>query len=44
MEISFLMNSFLRSREQNTLMAEVTGSRERENGLAVPCIYHGRLH
>ena len=41
MEISFLMNSFLKSREENTLIAEVTGSRKRENGLVVPCIYHG---
>ena len=38
-EILFLMNSFLKSREENTLIAEVTGSRKRENGLAVPCIY-----
>ena len=43
MEFLFLMNSFLKSREQNTLIAEVTGSRKRENGLVVPCIYHGRL-
>ena len=42
MEISFLMDSFLKSREENTLIAEVTGSRKRENGLVVPCIYHGR--
>ena len=41
MEISFLMNSFLKSREENTLIAEVTGSRKRENRLVVPCIHHG---
>ena len=41
-EISFLMNSFSKSREENTLIAEVTRSRKRENGLVVPCIYHGR--
>ena len=39
MEILFLMNSFLKSREENTLTAEVTRSRKRENGLVVPCIY-----
>ena len=42
MEISFLMNSFLKSSEENTLIAKVTGSRKRENGLVAPCIYHGR--
>ena len=31
----------MKSREENTLIAEVTGSRKRENGLVVPCIYHG---
>ena len=35
MEISCLMKSFLKSREENTLIAEVTGSRKRENGLVV---------
>ena len=25
---------------KRTLIAEVTGSRKRENGLVVPCIYH----
>ena len=43
MEISFLMSSFLKSREENTLIAEVTRSRKkRENGLVVPRVYHGR--
>ena len=41
MKISFLMNSFLKSREENTLIAEVTGSRKRENELVVSCMHHG---
>ena len=32
MEISCLMNSFLKSCEENTLIAEVSGLRKRENG------------
>ena len=42
MELSFLMHSFLKSRDDNILIAEVTGARKRENGLVVPCVYHGR--
>ena len=36
MELSFLMHSFLKSRDDNILIAEVTGARKRENGLVVP--------
>ena len=32
MELSFLMHSFLKSRDDNILIAEVIGARERENG------------
>ena len=42
MELSFLMHSFLKSRDDNILIAEVIGARKRENGLVVPCVYHGR--
>ena len=31
MEISFMMNSFLKFRGENTLIAEVTRSRKSEN-------------
>ena len=37
------MDYFLKSHEENTLIAEVTGSRKRVNGLVVPCIYLGHL-
>ena len=40
--LSFLMHSFLKSRDDNRLIAEVIGARKRENGLVVPCVYHGR--
>ena len=43
MELSFLMHSFLKSRDDNILIAEVIGARKRENGLVVPCVYHGCL-
>ena len=36
------MHSFLKSRDDNILIAEVIGTRKRENGLVVPCVYHGR--
>ena len=42
MELSFLMHSFLKSRDDNILIAKVIGARKRENGLVVPCVYHGR--
>ena len=42
MELSFLMHSFLKSHDDNILIAEVTGARKRGNGLVVPCVYHGR--
>ena len=42
MELSFLMHSFLKSRDDNILIAEIIGARKRENGLVVPCVYHGR--
>ena len=42
MELSFLMHSFLKSRDDNILIAEVIRARKRENGLVVPCVYHGR--
>ena len=42
MELSFLMHSFLKSRDDNILIAEVIGARKRENGFVVPCVYHGR--
>ena len=42
MELSFLMHSFLKSRDDNILIAEVIGARKRKNGLVVPCVYHGR--
>ena len=42
MKLSFLMHSFLKSRDGNILIAEVIGPRKRENGLVVPCVYHGR--
>ena len=42
MELSFLMHLFLKSRDDNILIAEVIGARKRENGLVVPCVYHGR--
>ena len=41
MELSFLMHSFLKSCDDNILIAEVTGARKRENCLVVPCVYHG---
>ena len=41
MELFFLMHSCLKSRDDNILIAEVTGARKRENGLVVPCVYHG---
>ena len=41
-ELLFLMHSFLKSRKDTTLIAEVIGATKRENGLVVPCIYHGR--
>ena len=42
MGLSFLMHSFLKSRDDNILIAEVIGARKRGNGLVVPCVYHGR--
>ena len=39
MELSFLMHSFLKSRHENILIAEVIRARKRENGLVVPCVY-----
>ena len=42
MELSFLMHSFSKSRDDNILIAEVIGGRKMENGLAVPSVYHGR--
>ena len=42
MELSFLMHSFLKSRDDKILIAEVIGARKRENGLVVPYVYHGR--
>ena len=42
MELSFFIHSFLKSRGDNILIAEVVGTRKRENGLVVPCVYHGR--
>ena len=41
MELSFLMHSFLKPRDDKILIAEVIGARKRENGLVVPCVYHG---
>ena len=35
MELSFLMHSFLKARDDNILIAEVIGARKRENGLVV---------
>ena len=42
MELSFLVHSFLKSRDDNILIAEVIGARKSENSLVVPCVYHGR--
>ena len=43
MELSFLMHSFLKSRNDNILIAEVIGARKRENGLVLRWVfYHGR--
>ena len=40
---TFFLNAFvLKSRDNNILIAELTGARKRENGLVVPCVYHGR--
>ena len=36
------MHSFLKSRKDNTLIPEEIRARKRENGLVVPCVYHGR--
>ena len=36
------MHSFLESRDDNILIAEAIGARKMENGLVVPCVYHGR--
>ena len=41
-ELSFVMHSFLKSHDDDILIAEVIMARERENGLVVPCVYHGR--
>ena len=38
----FLVKCFLTSRDNNSLTAEVTGGRKRENGLVVPCAYRAR--
>ena len=35
------MHMFLKSCDDNILIAEVIGARERENGLVVPCVYYG---
>ena len=35
------MHSFLKSRDDKILIVEVIGARKRENGLVVPCVYHG---
>ena len=36
------MKCFLTSRDNNSLTAEVTGARKRENGLVLPCAYRAR--
>ena len=35
-ELSFLLFTFLRAREDNQVVGEVTGSRKLENGLVIP--------
>ena len=39
MELSFLLKSFLNNDKTNKITASVIGSRKRENGLVVPCLY-----
>ena len=39
MEFSFLLKSFLSNDKTNKITASVIGSRKRENGLVVPCLY-----
>ena len=41
MELSFLLKSFLNNDKTNKITASVIGSRKRENGLVVPCLYRG---
>ena len=39
MELAFLLKSFLNNDKTNKITASVIGSRKRENGLVVPCLY-----
>ena len=41
-ELSFLMNMFLKANKDNGIIAEVNGGRKRENGFVVPCLYKCR--
>ena len=39
MELSFLLKSLLNNDKTNNITASIIGSRKRENGLVVPCLY-----
>ena len=42
MELSFLVYTFLRARQDNNVQVKVTGTRTLENGLLVPASFQAR--
>ena len=43
-ELSSLLKSLFNNEDPNEITAIVTGSRKRENGLVVPCLYLATQH